>query len=131
MSENARPLSPHLQVYKPQLTSVLSITHRGTGIFLTLGAVLLVYWLVTISHGADSYAELQACLSGWIGQVLLLAFTFSLFFHLCNGIRHLFWDAGVGYEIRTAYASGYAVLAASLVLTAAAWSCAWWPGAGT
>jgi succinate dehydrogenase / fumarate reductase cytochrome b subunit len=130
MSENARPLSPHLQVYKPQLTSVLSITHRGTGIFLSLGAVLLVYWLVSISHGPQSYASLHECLSSWLGQLLLIAWTFSLFFHLCNGVRHLFWDAGTGYEIRTAYASGYAVLGASLLLTVAAWSGAWWPGAG-
>ena len=115
------PLSPHLQVYKPQLTSVLSITHRGTGIFLSVGALLLSYWLLSIAAGAKVYAIFIQHASAWYGQLLLLAFAFSLYYHLCNGIRHLFWDAGLGLEIETTYKSGYAVIVASIGLTAATW----------
>ena len=111
------PLSPHLQIYKPQLTSILSIIHRGTGIFLSLGALLLCYWLLAIAAGPDIYAKLSAHIAAWYGQLVLLAFTFSLYYHLCNGIRHLFWDAGLGLEIETTYKSGYAVIIASLFLT--------------
>jgi succinate dehydrogenase / fumarate reductase cytochrome b subunit len=117
----ARPLSPHLQVYRPQLTSVLSITHRATGVALTVGTLLLVWWLVAAASGPEPFATAQAVIGSWIGRLLLLGWTFALFFHLANGIRHLFWDAGLGFELRTTYASGWAVVAASIVLTAAAW----------
>lgn len=113
------PLSPHLQIYKPQLTSVLSIIHRGTGIFLSLGALLLCYWLLAIAAGPGVYAKVVVHLSAWYGQLALLAFTFSLYYHLANGIRHLFWDAGLGLEIEATYKSGYAVIVASLFLTVA------------
>ncbi|MFT7459650.1 MAG: succinate dehydrogenase / fumarate reductase cytochrome b subunit [Planctomycetota bacterium] len=113
------PISPHMQIYKPQLTSILSITHRGTGIFLSLGALLLCYWFLSIAAGPDVYSRFSMHIAAWYGQVLLLAFTFSLYFHLCNGIRHLFWDAGYGLTIETTYKSGYAVIVASLFLTAA------------
>ena len=113
------PLSPHLQIYRPQLTSVLSITHRATGVFLALGALLLCYWLLAIAAGPASYERLIALLGSWPGRVVLLLIALSFYFHLCNGIRHLFWDAGLGLELRTTYRSGYAVLVASLALTAA------------
>lgn len=113
------PLSPHLQIYKPQLTSILSIIHRGTGIFLSLGALLLCYWLLAITAGPEIYAKLSAHIAAWYGQLVLLGFTFSLYYHLCNGIRHLCWDIGLGFEIETTYKSGYAVIVASLFLTAA------------
>lgn len=121
MKSSNRPLSPHLQVYRPQLTSVLSITHRGTGVFLAVATLLLVYWLVALAGGEQSYAGAQAFFGSWFGQLVLLACTFSLFYHLCNGVRHLFWDIGVGFELETAYRSGYAVVGASVVMTVLAW----------
>lgn len=115
--QKERPLSPHLQVYKPQLTAVLSIMHRGTGVFLALSTPVLVYWLWSISDGADSYQQVQGYLSSFIGILALVAWTFSLFYHLCNGIRHLFWDVGQGYEIESLYTSGKIVVASAAVLT--------------
>ena len=123
-----RPLSPHLQIYKPQLTSVLSITHRGTGVFLTLGALFLSYWLLAIANGPESYTALQQHISAWYGQIILYAWVFSLYYHLCNGIRHLFWDMGLGLEIKSTYVSGYIVVALSILLTISTWCLA---GAGS
>ena len=100
---------------------VLSITHRGTGVFLAVATVLLVYWLVALAGGEQSYASAQAFFGSWFGQLMLLACTFSLFYHLCNGVRHLFWDVGVGFELETVYRSGYAVVGASVVMTVLAW----------
>jgi succinate dehydrogenase / fumarate reductase cytochrome b subunit len=116
-----RPLSPNLQIYRPQLTSVLSITHRATGVALAAGAAALVAWLSAAAAGPGAYAQFDTALRSPFGLVLLLLWTFSLFFHLCNGIRHLVWDAGYGFDLRTIYASGWAVVAASAVLTLAAW----------
>ncbi len=117
MATDNRPLSPHLQIYKPQLTSVLSITHRGTGVFLTVGAFFLTYWLLALADGPELFARLQAHLTSWYGQFLVYAFVFSLYFHLCNGIRHLFWDVGLGLDIDTTYKTGYTVVAATIILT--------------
>ena len=121
MSTNSRPLSPHIQIYKPQLTSVLSITHRATGVFLCLGAVVFAWWVVALSIGPEAFAAVRAALGSWLGRLLLFAWTFSFFFHLCNGVRHLFWDAGLGLELQSAYASGKAVIAGSIALTLLAW----------
>ena len=115
------PLSPHLQIYKPQLTSVLSITHRATGVFLSLGALLLCYWLLAVAAGPDIYATASTYIQAWYGQVVLFGFCFSLYYHLCNGIRHLCWDAGLGLELKTAYTSGYAVVTVSILLTLLTW----------
>ncbi len=115
------PLSPHLSVYKWQITMILSILHRGTGIFLSLGLVLLSSWLLAIASGPAAYDNIAPYISSWYGQTLLGLFTFSLYFHLCNGIRHLFWDAGMGFQIKTFHNSGYAVIIASVVLTALTW----------
>ena len=112
-----RPLSPHLQIYKPQLTSILSITHRGTGIFLGIGALFFSCWLLSIANGPESYQVIQVHITSWYGQILFYAWLFSLFYHLCNGIRHLFWDIGAGLEIKTTYLSGYAVIVVSILLT--------------
>ena len=103
---------------------MLSIAHRGTGIVLAAGALFLVYWLNALAAGAGAFEQLRLHMGTWYGQGILLGFSFSLFYHLCNGIRHLFWDAGLGFEIRTVYRSGKAVVAVSLVLTAATWMCA-------
>lgn len=117
MATDNRPLSPHLQIYKPQLTSVLSITHRGTGVFLTIGAFFLTYWLLALAGDPEHFAKLQEHLSSWYGTYLLYAFVFSLYFHLCNGIRHLFWDIGLGLDIDITYKTGYVVIVASIIFT--------------
>ena len=116
-----RPLSPHLQIYRWQLTSVLSILHRATGVFLSLGAVGLVWWLFAASLGDAYFAPVQAFLASLFGQILLFSWTVSLFYHLANGIRHLLWDAGFGFDLKTTYATGWTVLAATVVLTGLAW----------
>jgi succinate dehydrogenase / fumarate reductase cytochrome b subunit len=121
MTDRERPLSPDIQIYRPQLTSVLSITHRLTGIALSVGSPLLVFWLIAAAAGPSMYATLHGFLGSWLGLALLLGWTYALFFHLCNGIRHLFWDAGYGFELRTIYASGWSVVVASAMLTLAAW----------
>jgi succinate dehydrogenase / fumarate reductase, cytochrome b subunit len=115
-----RPLSPHLQIYRPQLTSVLSFTHRATGVVLGVCAIALVGWLVAAAMGPRPYASAQAFLRSWIGQALLVAGVFSFFLHLCGGLRHLFWDSGRGFQLRSIYLSGWLVVAASSVLTVAA-----------
>ena len=115
------PLSPHLQIYKYQLTSVLSITHRATGVLLSLGALLLCYWLLAIAAGPAFYSKAQGIIGSWYGQLLLFGWVVSLYYHLCNGIRHLFWDVGYGFELKTTYASGYAVVAVSVILTVITW----------
>ena len=120
-----RPLSPHLQVYRPQLTSILSITHRGTGIFLALGALYLVCWLLAIASGPDAYASVSAFSASIIGRLLLLGWTYSLFYHLGNGIRHLVWDAGIGLDLKTTYMSGWLVVVGAVVLTVIAWVAAY------
>ena len=114
-----RPLSPHLQVYKPQLTSVLSITHRGTGVFLSLGALVLTYWLVSLAVSEELFNSFHLHTTFWYGKLFLIGFVFSLYYHLANGIRHLFWDIGLGLEISTTYKSGYFTIIISVVLTLA------------
>lgn len=121
MAASNRPLSPHLQIYRPQMTSVLSILHRITGVGLGLGAVLLVYWVAAAAVGPDRFAGAQALMGSWFGYLILFGFSIALFYHLANGIRHLFWDAGYGFELPSAYASGIAVLVTTVVLTAIAW----------
>jgi succinate dehydrogenase / fumarate reductase cytochrome b subunit len=116
-----RPLSPHLQVYRPQLTSVLSILHRAAGIALSVGALYLVAWVVYASAGPGTYATFQSFNTSILGRIVLGGWLFCAFYHLCNGIRHLFWDAGYGFELKDAYRSGWIVVAVSLVATVAAW----------
>ena len=118
----SRPLSPHLQVYRLPLTALMSISHRATGVLLVVGSLMLVCWLVAVAGGADTFARAQALLGSVPGRALLLAITFSLFYHLGNGIRHLFWDAGLGFELRTAHRSGVVVIVAAIALTAVAWA---------
>ncbi len=121
MALRERPLSPHLQVYRPQLTSVLSIFHRLTGMFLASGAAMLVCWLLTAAAGPDYYAWSEWFLTSWLGYALLAAWSYCLFYHLCNGIRHLFWDAGLGFSLKTTYASGVLMMIASFCLTGLSW----------
>ena len=117
MASGNRPLSPHLQVYRPQITSVLSITHRMTGIALAAGALLFTYWLTAAAYGPGAFATAQVFMASIIGRLILFGFTLSLFFHLCNGVRHLVWDAGWGFELPVLRATGWLVLAASVILT--------------
>lgn len=116
-----RPRSPHVQVYRPQLTSVLSILHRLSGIGLSVGAAGFAVWLIAVAVGGDTYATIASALGSWPGQVALFVWTYLLFYHLCNGLRHLFWDAGRGFELVAIYASGWAVVVASIVLTLFSW----------
>lgn len=111
MPATERPISPHIQVYKPQITSVLSILHRITGVAITVGTLLLTWWLVAAAYGPEQFADCQAFLGSVIGQLLLWAFTFAVFYHLGNGIRHIAWDFGWGFEMGQLRLSGLAVIA--------------------
>ena len=121
MQGQNRPLSPHLQVYRPQLTSSLSILHRITGVGLALGTLLLVYWLAAAAGGPESFESAQGFFGSFFGQLILFAWSIALFYHLCNGIRHLFWDAGLGFELPEVYRSGWVVVGATGVLTLLTW----------
>ncbi|TXH72265.1 MAG: succinate dehydrogenase, cytochrome b556 subunit [Lysobacteraceae bacterium] len=121
MSQRARPLSPHLQVYKPQITTVMSILHRISGIALSFGAFALAWWLLAVAQGGDAYASAAECLASPFGKLVLFGFSLALAYHLLNGIRHLLWDAGWGFKLPQVYRSGYAVAVLTLVFTAAIW----------
>src|SRR5215510_5876383 len=116
-----RPLSPHLQVYKPQLTSVMSLLHRATGMALSVGALYLVIGVVFASASPRTYALFQSFTVSILGRIFLGGWLFCAFYHLANGIRHLFWDMGYGFEIKDAYRSGWIVVAVSLIATLASW----------
>jgi len=126
--ERSRPRSPNVQIYRPQLTSVLSIANRISGVFLSVAAVGLVVWLIAAAAGPQTYAAVQRVLTSAVGQIVLFAATFAFFLHLCGGIRHLAWDAGYGFQLRTIYASGWAVVAGSVTLTLASWGIALFSG---
>lgn len=117
-----RPLSPFMigPYYKPQMTSLMSIAHRASGVFLSLvGAPLLLWCIVAVGSGADAYAVLQGFFGSWPGQLLMAASLLALFYHLFNGIRHLVWDSGRALDIRTAYTAGWLVLIATILATGA------------
>lgn len=121
MKAKQRPLSPFMigPYYRPQLNSIMSITHRATGVFLSLvGAPLLLWWISAVSNGPQAYAAFLACMGGWMGRLTLLACLFSLSFHSLNGVRHLIWDTGRGLDIRSAYTLGWMVLVGTVVSTA-------------
>lgn len=99
----------------------LSILHRATGIALSVGTLMLVWWLVAAASGPAAFASAQGFITSWFGLLLLFGWTFALFFHLANGIRHLFWDAGRGFDLKTVFASNWAVIGAAGGLTLAAW----------
>lgn len=124
-----RPLSPHLQVYDMlQLTSALSISSRITGAAWGLGLVLLVWWLVAAASGPSAFATVQWFLSSWLGLLVLFSMTGAAWYHTLNGVRHLAWDAGYGYDIPSTYRSGRLVLVGTVVMTLLTWiiaSIAW------
>ena len=121
VAKRIRPLSPNIQIYRPQLTSVLSIINRISGVVMSVFAVLLVVWLTVAAAGPQAYSRFHLLIGSWFGQAMMLAFTLSFFVNLCGGIRHLLWDAGSGFELRTIYASGWTVVFASVALTAITW----------
>ncbi len=124
-----RPLSPHLQVYRWQITMLMSILHRATGIILVVGAFAIAWWLLAVAAGGESYASAAACLAHPLGKAALFGFSLATMYHLLNGVRHLLWDAGWGFEIPEVYRSGYAVFALTVVLTLAIWAVALGGGA--
>ncbi len=121
MNKTSRPLSPHLTIYRWPITMTLSMLHRGTGVALSVGLLALVVWLESIASGDRSYQIIVGWMDTVIGQLLLLGWGFAFFFHLANGIRHLFWDVGLGFEMRQANASAWFVLVASILMTAVYW----------
>jgi succinate dehydrogenase / fumarate reductase cytochrome b subunit len=124
MNDSGRPLSPHLSVYRWPITMTLSILHRATGAGLSIGFVVLALWLMALASGQERYLAVNELLQSSIGYLLLIGWSFAFFFHLANGVRHLFWDAGRGFEKRQANASAWFVIVLSLALTAALWTLA-------
>lgn len=116
-----RPLSPHLQVYNLPITARLSVLHRATGMALVFGTILLVIWLGAVTSGADTYLLSKGLLASWFGKLVLIGFSFSLIYHLCNGVRHLFWDIGMGFDNCTTNKTAYLTLVTALALTAGVW----------
>lgn len=124
-----RPLSPHLEVYSPQITSVLSIMNRVTGIAISVGTLLLVWWLAAAASGPAAFARVQGFIGSWIGLFVLFGWTASLFYHFFAGLRHLAWDAGYGFSLEQTHKSGWAAVIASVVATVLVWvvGVAMWP----
>jgi succinate dehydrogenase / fumarate reductase cytochrome b subunit len=116
MPVRARPLSPHLQIYRWQMGNTLSILHRATGAALSLGVVALAYWLLSLAGGAAAYREAAQVFANPLVMLAMIGWTFAFFYHFLNGIRHLFWDVGVGFERAQSRTSGWAVVIGALVL---------------
>ena len=119
-----RPLSPHLQIYKPQMTSITSITHRATGVGLAIGAAMGAWWLIAAMAGPDAYATFYAFAKSVVGQIMLLGWLWAFCYHLLNGFRHLLWDTGRGITIPFANKSGWVIIIGSMLLTAFFWGIA-------
>lgn len=119
MAPRPRPLSPHLQVYRPMYTMVLSITHRATGLALAAGLLFLAWWLLALAAGPSAYAQVRAALGSVLGYLVLAGLVVAFWYHFCNGLRHLNWDAGRGLEKANARRSGALVVIATLILAAA------------
>ena len=123
MPQVERPLSPHLGIYRWQLTMVLSILHRATGVALAVGSIVVLVALLALAAGPQSFEAVRMFCASAFGTILLIGWTWSLCFHLCNGIRHLAWDTGWGFEIPRAYATGWTVVTASALMTVLIWVC--------
>ena len=119
VNRGSRPLSPHLQVYRWQITMLTSILHRVTGVALTLGAVLVVWWFAAAAISPEAHATADAVLTSWIGILVLLGSLWALWYHLLNGVRHLVWDAGYGFDLDTMTKTGWAAVIGSVLLTLA------------
>ena len=121
MEKNKNPLSPHLQIYRWHVSSLLSITHRISGVINLLSLILIFFWLLVLSQGENGYEIFLIIMNSFFGKFILIGFTWSMSFHLLSGIRHLFWDMGYGFEIKTANISGITVIIFSLILTIIFW----------
>ena len=121
MNDSNNPLSPHLQIYRWQISSLLSITHRITGILNLFGLIFISAWISSAGIGESLFECFSVILKSFIGKFILIGFTWSISYHLLSGIRHLFWDLGYGYEIKTANFSGVLVILGSLILTVVLW----------
>ena len=124
MSTRKHPTSPHLQIYRLPLTALLSITHRITGVILALGSLILVWILAAAANSSAYYEAMLPHLQSWYGKLFLIGFVFALYLHFCNGLRHLFWDAGYGFEIDTADLTAKLAIAVAVILTVATWAVA-------
>ena len=122
MAQTQRPLSPHLQIYKWQVQMVTSILHRATGIALAVGTLMVLWGLLSLAAGEDAFNQFKVCMSSPLGMILMIGWTWSLFFHLCNGIRHLIQDAGAGYAIAQFVRSCWLSVIISIVLTLLIWA---------
>ncbi|HEX7815417.1 succinate dehydrogenase, cytochrome b556 subunit [Dyella sp.] len=122
MANTQRPLSPHLQIYKWQVQMVSSIVHRATGIALAVGTLVVLWALLSLASGEAAFTQFKTCMGSPLGLVLLVGWTWALFYHLCNGIRHLLQDAGMGYQIAQFVRSSWSAIILSVVLTAAVWA---------
>ena len=121
MNDSKNPLSPHLQIYRWHISSLLSITHRISGVINLLALILIFFWLIFLSSGENNYESFLLIINSFIGKFILIGFTWSMSFHLLSGIRHLVWDLGYGFEIRTANITGVIVIISSLALTIIFW----------
>ena len=121
MNDSNNPLSPHLQIYRWQISSLLSIAHRISGVINLLALVLIFFWLIVLSFGESNYELFLLIINSFFGKFILIGFTWSMTFHLLSGVRHLIWDLGYGFEIKTANISGMIVIISSLVLTIIFW----------
>ena len=121
MNDSKNPLSPHLQIYRWHISSLLSITHRISGVINLLALILIFFWLLVLSFGESNYELFLLIINSFFGKFILIGFTWSMSFHLLSGIRHLFWDLGYGFEINTANISGIIVIISSLALTIIFW----------
>ena len=121
MNDSKNPLSPHLQIYRWHISSLLSITHRISGVINLLALILIFFWLIFLSLGENNYQSFLLIINSFFGKFILIGFTWSMSFHLLSGIRHLIWDIGYGFEIKTANISGIIVIIASLALTIIFW----------
>jgi len=121
MNDSNSPLSPHLQIYRWHISSLLSITHRISGVINFLALILIFFWLIFLSLGENNYQSFLLIINSFIGKFILIGFTWSMSFHLLSGIRHLVWDLGYGFEIKTANITGVIVIISSLALTIIFW----------
>ena len=121
MTDNQNPLSPHLQIYRWHISSLLSIAHRISGVINLLALILIFFWLIALILGEDNYESFLLTINSFFGKFILIGFTWSMSFHIFSGIRHLVWDAGYGFEIKTANISGVLVILSSLVSTVIFW----------
>ena len=121
MTENQNPISPHLQIYTWHISSLLSITHRIAGIINFLALILMFFWITTFSFGESNYELFLIAVNSFFGKFILVGFIWSMSFHIFSGIRHLFWDLGYGFEIKTANISGILVVLSSLITTIIFW----------